>query len=62
MRRRPTLRQQLRLAGQAVALELVVPANVGHLRKRVFFASEVPDGKFKQVESEVHDDGSQTVF
>ena len=41
---------------------MVVPANVGHLSKRVFFASEVPDGKFTKVEFEVRDDDSQTVL
>lgn len=41
---------------------LVVPANEGHLNKRVFFALEVPSDKFEEVEAEVQDNGSKTVF
>ncbi len=37
---------------------LVVPVNDGHPTKRVLFASEVPNGKFTKVETEVQDDGS----
>jgi len=41
---------------------VVVPADVGHLLKRLLFAAEVPDGKFPKVETEVYDDGAQTIL
>ena len=41
---------------------LIVPANDGHLSKRVFFALEVPSDEFKKIEAEIQDGGSKTLF